>query len=178
MAYADAADLIARVDTQIVGDLITDDDTDTGIRERPSQATILASDVVTTILGDASGRIDAALQNKGLYTPDQLAALTGNALSHLKRITCIVAVAMLFDRRPTRGTIEIAEHYREQAEKYLLQIQKGENVFGLDDNSDVDAGLMDTAGPTAVELQTRNLLDERMHRFFPDGGSRNPLDRG
>ena len=101
MAYASAADLIARIDTQIVGDLITDDDTDTGLRERPSQATILDSTVLSTALGDASGLIDAALQNKGLYTPDQLAALTGNALSHLKRITCIVAIAMLFDRRPT-----------------------------------------------------------------------------
>ena len=117
MAYASAADLIARIDTQIVGDLITDDDTDTGLRERPSQATILDSTVLNTALGDASGLIDAALQNKGLYTPDQLAALTGNALSHLKRITCIVAIAMLFDRRPTRGTLDIADRYREQSRR-------------------------------------------------------------
>lgn len=177
MAYASASDLIARFDTQIVGDLITDDDPTTELRDRPGQAEILASDVVAAMLDDASGRVEVAMNSGGRYTPAQLAALTGHGLAHLKRIVCAIAIALLFERRPERVNQEIAERYREQSDKYILSLQKGENLFGLADQTDVSASLISTAGPTAIDLQTRNLLDERMHRHLPPGASRLPIGR-
>jgi phage gp36-like protein len=176
MAYAAATDLIARFDTQLIGDLITDDD-GSGEREPPDVAAIEASEVLEAMLDDASGRVDAALRVGKRYTPDQLSGLTGNALSHLKRIVCSIAMALLFDRRPQRSHGEIADRMQEQADKYLVALQKGENILGLADETDVNAGLISTSGPTALDLQTRNLLDERMHRYLPSGSTRLPIGR-
>jgi phage gp36-like protein len=176
MAYASAADWIARVDTQIIADLVTDDDPETGERTRPTREELIANEIVGVLLADASGRIDAALMAGGKYTPAQLAALAGNSQSHLKRITCIIATALAFDRRPEQRTQEIADRYREQADKLLLAIQKGQDIFGLADNTDVNAGLMSTHGPTALEIINRNLLPERMGRHLPGPAQRNPLN--
>ena len=86
MPYATAANWIVYCDTQIIGDLITDDDPETGERKRPSQAEILASEIVTEILLAASGEVDSALRVGKRYTPDQLAGLTGNAAAKLRKM--------------------------------------------------------------------------------------------
>lgn len=178
MAYASATDWIVRVDTQIIGDLITDDDPESGERVRPSRDEILASPVVSALLDDASGRIEAALRAGKRYTPTQLSGLTGNALSHLKRVTCTIATALGFDRRPERSTQDVADRYREQADKLLIDLASGKNILGLADETDVNAGLINTAGPTSLDVTDRNMLSERMGRMIPDSKQRYPLSRG
>jgi phage gp36-like protein len=178
MSYATPADLLARVDAQIVGDLITDDDPNTGFRDPPPVETILASNIVQTALDDASGDVLAALGKGKRYTPDQLSGLTGPALSKLKRITCDIAVSYLFDRRPDKGNQEQAENYRLKAERHLKALKSGEDIFYLADESDAEASLITTDGPTAIDLQTANRLDERMSaRHLISSGDRLPLDR-
>jgi phage gp36-like protein len=154
MSYATPADLLARVDAQIVGDLITDDDPTTGLRDRPPTSDILASDVVQTALADASGDVLAALGKGKRYTPDQLEGLTGPAQSKLKRIVCDIATSYLFDRRPDPKNEPIAEAYRAKAERHLKALKSGEDIFYLEDETDAEASLMTTDGPTAIDLQT------------------------
>lgn len=177
MALATAADLITRCDTQIIGDLITDDDPDTGERRRPSRDEILASDVVDTHLEDASALFQAAVKVGGRYTLLQLEGLTGSAASYVKRVVCDLAVALLFQRRPDKNTGEIAEQYQNRSDKHLKALRNGEEIIGLADNTDVNAGLLSVDGPTSIDLTNRNLIDERMHRYFPSGSQRLPLNR-
>lgn len=178
MPYASASDLIARCDTQLVSDLVTDDDPETGIRERPALADLLENEVLATALEDASGAIEVAMRVGKRYSPAQLAGLAGNSQSHLKRVTCTIAIALLFERRPEKTMQDIAERYREQADKYITALQAGKNIFGLDDETDAAATLIDTDGPTSLDLTQNNLIDQRMHRYFPDGGTRLPTTRG
>jgi len=183
MSYATPADLLARVDTQIVGDLITDDDPETGLRDRPSRDEILstaseANSVLQTALDDASGDVLAALGKAKRYTSAQLSGLTGVALAKLKRIVCDIATSYLFDRRPDSKNQEMAEAYAAKAEKHLKALKTGEDIFGLADETDVEAGLVDTDGPTSLDLQDANRLDERMSsRNLISSADRLPLSR-
>ncbi len=177
MALATAAELIARCDTQIIGDLITDDDPDTGHRERPSRDAILASDIVTVHLDDATALFLAAVKVGGRYSAAQLEGLTGSPASYVKRMVCDICVALLFQRRPDKGTSEIAEQFQAKADKHLKALKSGDEIIGLDDNSDAAAGVISTDGPTSLDLTDRNLIDERMHRFFPGGHQRLPHSR-
>ncbi len=177
MARLSVSDLLARVDAQIIADLVTDDDPQTLQRERPTVAELEDNDALAALLLDADGAIEVAMKVGKRYSADQLDDLSGASLSHYKRIAATIVAALAFERRAEKVNQEIAEKYREKADKYILDLQAGKNIFGLDDESDGEAGLIDTDGPTAIELESRNLLDERMHRYFPDGGSRLPSDR-
>jgi phage gp36-like protein len=179
MSYATPADLVARVDAQIIGDLITDDDEQTGLRDRPPLTDILASSIVQTALDDASGDVLAALGKGKRYTPDQLTALTGPGLSKLKRIVCDIAISYLFDRRADAKNEERAESYRTKAERHLKALKSGEDIFYLGDETDADAGIIATDGPTSLDLTNINRLDERMSsRHLISSSERLPRDRG
>lgn len=177
MALATATDLITRCDTQLVGDLITDDDPDTGIRSRPTRAEILASDVVSTLMDDAHALFLAAVRVGNRYTTEQIEAATGAAANYIKRIECDLWVQLGFQRRPDKANSEIAKQYEDRVDKHLKALRAGEEIIGLADNTDADAGLMETDGPNALDLTDRNLIDERMHRYFPGGNQRLPLSR-
>lgn len=178
MAYATVANWLTYCDTQIVGDLITDDEDETGLRKRPTRDEILASEIAAEILLAASGEVDSALRVGKRYTPDQLAGLTGNAAAKLRKMTCDIATAVAMDRRPERVTGEIADRYYDKAAKSLKELRGGEAIFGLDDETDVTAGLMSNSGPTSLDVQDRNHLPERMGRHIPDSKQRYPLSRG
>jgi len=177
MALATATDLITRCDTQLVGDLITDDDPDTGRRKQPTRDEILADSVVSTHLDDAHALFLAAVRVGNRYTTAQIESATGAAANYIKRIECDLCVQLLFQRRPDKANSEIAKQYEDRVDKHLKALRAGEEIIGLADNTDADAGLMDTDGPTALDLQDRNLIDERMHRYFPSGSQRLPLSR-
>lgn len=178
MSYATPADLVARVDAQIVADFITDDDPITGFRDRPPLEDILASSILQTALDDASGDVLAALGKGKRYTPAQLTGLTGPALSKLKRIVCDIATSYLFDRRADSKNEQIAEAFRMKAERHLKALKSGEDIFYLADETDAEATLISTDGPTAIDLQNANRLDERMSsRHLISSGDRLPLDR-
>lgn len=177
MALATATDLITRCDTQLVGDLITDDDPDTGLRKKLTRDEILASSVVDTLMDDAHALFLAAVRVGNRYTIAQIEGATGAAANYIKRIECDLWVQLGFQRRPDKANSEIAKQYEDRVDKHLKALRAGEEIIGLDDGTDADAGLMDTDGPTALDLTNRNLIDERMHRYFPSGSQRLPLDR-
>jgi phage gp36-like protein len=169
MTYATGADLIARYDVDLVGDLSTDD------RETQDRDLVASSPRVTVAIEDASGEVEAALLAGGRFTAIQLAGLTGFARSHLKRIVCGLAMAALYQRRPEAADADMIERLTKDSRDALLALRRGENVFGLPE--EIAAGLVDTGGPSAVDLQNRNDLTVRMGRFFPAPASRLPSGR-
>lgn len=168
MAYAAAADLVARYRKDTVNDLCNDD----GIRQ--SHADLLNNTNLAAALDDASGAVDSALAVGKRYTPAGLAALTGNALAHLKRITCDIAMGYLYERNPIAP--EVAEKQRELAAKHLKALQSGEDIFASDADN-LTASLPTIDGPSALDYSRINLMPDRTNNFYPSRGGRLPTDR-
>ena len=170
-AYASVSDLIARYDTNLIGELIKDD------HEPATAAEISSSSVAETALVDASGQVEAAMLCGNRYSPTELAALEGNSLGLLKKIVCMIAFSELLGRR---GGIHLdqARFYDEQSRKYLEDLRTGKNLFNLtDDTSNLLAATPSTEGPTVVEYTRQNLLPDQMVRHFPNRASRLPSNR-
>lgn len=170
-AYATVSDLITRRDKRTIGELIQDSD------EVLSDSEILTSPILTELLEDASGQVEAAMLCGKRYLPSELALLTGNSLNFLKKIVCVIAMADLFERRPGYH-IEQATQYANLAKAYLEDLRTGKNLFNMSDNSPANAAIVDTDGPTVVDYDNLNLLPEQMRRHFPNRYERLPLNRG
>lgn len=170
-AYATPSDLIARHDANLVGELIRDD------HEPSTSDEIDDSEVLETILTDASGQVEAAMLCGNRYSPEQLSALVGNSLGLLKKIVCMIAMAELLNRRPGRH-MESAKYYDEQARAYLEDLRIGRNLFNLTDSeANRTAANPSTTGPTVVEYSRLNMLPDQMARHFPNRESRLPYGR-
>ncbi len=166
MSYATGADLIARYDVDLIGDLATDD------RETLDRDLVATSEKVTTALADASGEVEVALMAGGRYTIEQLQSLPGNGANHLKSIVCGLAMAALYRRRPEAARREFIDDLTADARAAIKSLRRGENVFGLAEH--IDAGVVELTGPSAIQLINRNGLAERMGRYFPLPASRLP----
>lgn len=158
MAYATPAQLIERHDANAIGDLASDD----GVPV--SRIDILTDGKVAAALNDASGDIDAALLVGGMYTVAQLSSLTGNGQYTLISICCEIAMARLYQRRPT-FSVDDYKKYLELSESRLERLRNGENTFGIAAN--IEAGLPSVDGPTRVEYSALNLARDRTLNYFP-----------
>ncbi len=159
MAYASIADWIVRCDSRLLGDLVSD----TGLRK--TEAELAAHATLTACLDDASGEIEAALLAGERYTVADLAALTGNSLAYLKRITCTIALALLMERRQWAD-----EDQREEAidkgRKIIDRLRRGEWVFNVD--AVKDAGLPTQHTPNITTIRQLNMtVDEARKGFYP-----------
>jgi len=170
MAYATATDLTARFDWRIIADLVSDDGS------QVSEGSLASDDKVDAALDDASGRIESALTVARIYSTTDLAALTGNSLAMLKRITCELAMTFLIGRRQEKFLDPSLAAVEEKAEQYLDRLRKGERLFGGQDEAQ-GAGLPTIDGPTVTTYETLNLLPERTRNFYPHRSSRLPLGR-
>lgn len=160
MAYASAADLILRKDVRVLGDLVADDGT------RVAAGSLAANAVLAAMLDDASGEIDASLRQGDKYTVANLAALTGNSLAHLKRITCDIAFWLLWERRPTYGDEEMRDDVWQRAKRALDALKAGREVFDVAEN--VDAGNADLETPSFAQIQQQNLIvDQARGPYYP-----------
>lgn len=169
-AYADSSDLAARHDIRVICQLASDDDAPL------SRADALDHEFVTTALADASGEVESALRRGGIYTVANLEALEGNSLAKLKRIVCLVAMALMLERRPGAFQ-EMAQAYLERADKQLAELAKGEKVFELDSHDDANYPTID--GPTSLDYERINTIADRMGgRYLPRREGRLPTDRG
>lgn len=170
-AFASANDLVARHDARTIRQLATDDP------EKPlAEGAELTDANVQTALEDASAQIQAALISYGKYEIDDLENVQDRARQLLVKITCIIAMANMFERRP-RFNPDQADGYYEQAQKILERLQNGDNMLNLTDKTQPVTPTVD--GPTSVDLTNMNRFPERMLRFFPAPTGQNlPLDRG
>lgn len=168
-AYAEPSDLISRYDVAVLGDLVADD----GIRVSASD---LEDDaVLLEVLQTASGQVEAAMLCGNRYSPDELSGLTGNSASHLKQIVCLIAIAILFERRPAVNSMH-ADLYLKRADAYLEDLRHGKNLFNLAEAL-VDANPT-ISGPSSIDYRNINMLPDRMVRYFPSRKQRLPLTRG
>jgi hypothetical protein len=167
-AYVDSDDLINFYDQNTVEDLLSDTGNYTGPIESDTKLTALAE--------AASGQVEAACGVSNLYSPTDLAALTGNSLALLKRLVCQLLMVTLVRRRPEKWADEYWKKMEEGAEAYLDRLRKGERLF--DDASKREAGLPTIDGPTAIELTYLNVLTTRTRNYFPGVGTRLPIGRG
>lgn len=168
MAYASSSDLAARFDERTIKDLASD----TGA----PVTDISTSGRVTAALDDASGRVDSAMLVGGMYSTDQLAALTGNSLAMLKRITCELAMVYLVEARPGRYASDQLEKQKETCEDFLDRLRKGERLFNV--QAAIDAGKPTIDGPTTVDYTRLQLIPDRTNNFYPARATRLPTGRG
>jgi len=168
-AYATSGELTKRYDWRIIGQFCQDDNAEL------SRADIESHENVAQALEDASGEIEAALRVGGQYNPTDLAALTGNALAHLERITCTLAVAALIRRRISKREDENVQPILDEAREHLDALRKGQNVFAIDAN--IEAGYIKTESPTLSIIKAQNTLPERLGRHMPSRGQALPTNK-
>jgi phage gp36-like protein len=171
-AYATISDFTTRHDSSLIAQLITDD------HETATPTELANSTVLTAILEDSSGQVEAAMLCGRRYSPTELSALTGNSAGFLKKIVCTIAMAELFERRPGMH-IEKEKYFAEKAKAYLEDLRTGKNLFNLTDSDENElAANPDTTAPSSVDYTNLNLLPEQMIRYFPSRALRLPLGRG
>jgi hypothetical protein len=83
-------------------------------------------------------------------------------------------MALLFRRRPNVRP-DIAETLLKQSSEHLDRLRKGENVFGIPEVT--DAGTLELATASTVQIEGLNLITERMRPYFPRTQQRMPRQR-
>ncbi|MCC7424820.1 MAG: DUF1320 family protein [Planctomycetaceae bacterium] len=157
-SYATPAQIIERYDVRDIGQLVADDDTQVAAGDLDDNTVLLAA------LADASGDIEAALLAGERYTVANLEGLTGNSASKLVRLTCDIAMAYLYGRRPAHDPDKL-KAFEERAAKQLERLRKGENVFNLAPQK--EAGRIDHATPSAADISKMQLLRDRCPGYYP-----------
>lgn len=157
-SYATPAQFLLRYDWRTIGDYLSDSSEQITANDQLTNATLLQ------ILADASGDIEAALLQAGRYVTTDLTGLTGNPLALLVRITCEIAIAYVYERRPL-ANVEMLEHYQKLKEGHLEKLRTGQNIFNL--ATIIAASLPEAQGLTTVGYQQLNLLRDRCAGYFP-----------
>lgn len=168
MAYATGDDLALRYDIDWVGDLATDN------RESLSRGAVATHPAVLVALDGASGQVQAALIQGGQYSVDDLATLTGVNAAYLADLVCGLAIIRLWERR-SEAIPSNAEAVQAKWWGLIEKLEKGGNIFDLP--AQLDATIVDHAGPTAVQLQNRNDMTVR-NKLFPPPITRLPRSQG
>ena len=160
-AYATPADLLKRYDARIVGDLVSD----TGIKV--NRQDLQDHPVLLAVLLDASGEIDASVLQAKRYSTADLAALTGNSLNHLKRITCTIAFGLLWERRPWSDDDDSGrDEAQKRARQQLDSLRKGLTVFDVEANK--EAGLPDVKSTSIQRIEANNwTVDQARGHYYP-----------
>jgi phage gp36-like protein len=161
-AYATPAQLLQRYDARVIGDLVGD----SGVRVARQE--LLDNAVLLACLADASGEIEASVLQAKRYTTADLAALTGNSLNYLVRITCTIAFGLLWERKPWSDDDDTG---REEAQKRsraaLESLRKGKTIFDVEDVK--EAGLPAIETPTIQRILSNNLaVDQARGRYYPN----------
>lgn len=159
-SFASSSDMVLRYDVRTLGDLCSDDGTPV------AEAALASNTKMTTALADATGQILAACLRGGRYSQADLAALTGESASYLKRLCCVVAFWNLWDRKPYSSD-ETRKAAREEAMEMLEMLRKGEHVFDV--SAVIAAGVPDVDTVTRVEAQTWQMVVDQCRggRFYP-----------
>jgi phage gp36-like protein len=163
MLYATAADMLARFDARVLGDLVNDTDSQVDSIGLQSDAVLLA------MLGDASGDIEAALLVGGRYTIVDLEALASalpptNGTAFLKRMCCDITLAYLLRRRPSKNA-DSDKAAADMAERHLDKLRGGDAIFPLDKT--IDATEPELVGMRLIDFQNMGLIRDRTRNYFP-----------
>ena len=165
LLFVNGDDLLARGDRRDIAELAVDSESPVDDVAISTHANVLVA------LEDAEGEVIANLLAGGRYTTAQLEALTGSALSFLKRMICEIALLHLYRRRPSWKP-DLLEAYKKLAEMYLERLAKGDAIFGGDDDR-AEAARVSIDGPTLSEISQLNFITDRSgyfrKRVLPNG---------
>ena len=92
-----------------------------------------------------------------------MAALTGNSLNLLKRLTCELAIGYLYENRLRRGEEPPPAPYLRGLET-LNRLRRGEWVFGFQEVG--DAGVVRHRVEGAADVEARNMVTFQAGRYF------------
>lgn len=158
MAYATVAQLIDRKSSQTIGDLVSDDGSPVLEGDLATNSKVLAA------LDSASGAIEAAVFAGNRYTAADLAGLVGNSAAYLVSITCDLAMAFLFARKPTHD-IDDYKAAMDLQDSHLERLRQGKHVFNV---AEVEAaGVPSVALPSVVQVTGLNLIRDRTQNYYP-----------
>lgn len=159
-SYALPADMINCFDQQILGDVCSDN----GIPVSPTD--LLNDPKMLSALSRASGEVEAALLDGGMYQIADLASLADNAQALLVDTVCCVAMCRLLKRRVSKGTEELLKGVCDDAREQLRALRKGEAVFGNTTNAE-QGQLPETTGITTIDVQNLNMIRDRTRNYYP-----------
>lgn len=161
MSYATPADMLARYDARVIGDLVGD------IGEQVPSAALESNAVLLTFLEEASGEVDVALAFGGRYKPEELQSLTGPTQQLLKRMVCDIAIANLMRRRiPSKPEeLEACAAAAKRADEHLKKLHGGEEIFPLP--AVVEATKAEVVGPSTLDYAGMQLTRDRTRHYFP-----------
>lgn len=119
-SYCSNAEFIERFDQRLIADWLSDDGTPVSTGSLSSNARL------TTLLKQASGRLEASCALGERYKPADLQALTGNAREFLVGLVASIAFGAIAQRR---GQYEQAPPQVKEAEEVLEQLKSGALIF-------------------------------------------------
>ena len=160
MSFATPADLLLRFDTNLVGMLVNDNSQKLTPHELRTDLALQAA------LDDATGTIESALFVAYKYTAAELATVTANSASLLKRLCCDLAIVMLCQRRG----YDYSDKYPllDLTLETIQQLRYGERVLDLAGN---EQGGLPAASHVSVCQQRRVGLVVANYHIFPINGS-------
>lgn len=151
-SYADPYDMVKRYDERHLGDLVSDSGS------RIGKAEVLSHPNLQAALDDAAGMIESALFQAQRYTQDDLDKLTGNSRQLLVRLNCVLAISLLWQRRPWSDD-DRREDAIEKATKQLEDLRRGVTVLNVE--AAKQAGLPAIRTPTISRINRLNLVVDR-----------------
>jgi hypothetical protein len=162
MSYALPLDLLARYDVRTLGDLVND----AGVRQ--GVANLVTDPVIQTMLNDAAGLVNTAIQQGNRITSDDITNLQtagGTGWSMLVRLNCDLAYVMLCQRRgyASKELSLLPQWINSNA--LLEQLRKGERIFDLVDAK--QAGVANWSFPGRTAYHNIQLMRTHNAQFFP-----------
>lgn len=165
-SYATPAQFKQHFDARIIGDLPQD------AGAQVSAANILTDANVQIKLDYSAGEMDAAMLVGGRYTPLQMTTLMAatddaslRSQAMIVGINCDLAITHLVERRLWFKMTEMLQAIFERAEKHLISLRKGEEMFYIPEN--VAAAVTKVTGPTTRNLEDLRTIRRTTLNYFP-----------
>lgn len=163
--------MLERFDARSIGRLLSDDAT------ALTSTQILASTVLTSILMEASGMVEAACLAGGKYSSADLTLLQSPTMTNggqtLAGLVADLGMWRVWDRRPTKDSP--LPKRCELAFALLDQLRAGDRIFGFVETQ--AAGRIDHSRMTPDEVRDRNDSVTILKRYFGDRASDNPRNQ-
>lgn len=161
MGYARGADMIARFDTRLLGDLCSDTATEIAEADLPANPKMVAA------LNAGAGKINAACLKGERYSVNDLAGLKNDSLAYLVDMNCTIAWANLWRRKGYTDDNTMRANAVQAVDDELTRLRNGEHVFDV--VAQKQAGRADvTTVPRETIQRDWFLVNDRMRgHIFP-----------
>ncbi len=163
MPYATPADLILYFDSRTIGGIASDDGTNVSESDQQTDPKIVAS------LDAASGQINAACLQGERYSIADIGGLIGDSRAFLEQLTCVVAMGILWRRKPYPEDNQAITSMLQWGEETLGRLRSGEWVWDVAENK--AAGRAEVKGISRNEMaQDWHLVADRLRgkgKLFP-----------